>query len=147
MLTQRLPIPPILRGDSMPDERIMFCVRVDPDLAERIRDASYWDRVNITIIIDTGATYTTIPSNVAEELGYDLTLADSVRLTTAAGIINAPLLQVESINVQGYAVRNIRVVVLPTGVGPREGLLGLNFLKHFKYTVDASRNEFRIERP
>ena len=26
----------------------MFCVRVDPDLAERIRDASYWDRVNIT---------------------------------------------------------------------------------------------------
>ncbi len=49
MLTRLLPIPPpIQRGKAMPDERVMFCVRVEADLAEKIRDASYWDRVNIT---------------------------------------------------------------------------------------------------
>ena len=48
MLTRQLPIPPLIqRGKAMPDERVMFCVRVEADLAEKIRDASYWDRVNI----------------------------------------------------------------------------------------------------
>ena len=46
MLAQQLhPIPPRQRGEPMPDERVKFTIRVDPDLAEKLRDASYWDRV------------------------------------------------------------------------------------------------------
>jgi clan AA aspartic protease (TIGR02281 family) len=103
-------------------------------------------RGSYTFIIDTGATYTTLPSQVAAELGYDTSRAQQIQLSTAGGVISAPLLQIHSLDVGGYSVRNLQVVVLPPGVGPAEGLLGLNFLKHFKYTVDASRSEFRLER-
>ena len=102
---------------------------------------------DVTFIIDTGATYTTIPAGVAAQLGYDLSRASTINLRTASGTLAAPLIQLSSIDVQGYAVSNMKAVVLPDGVGPREGLLGLNYLRHFKYTVDASRNEFRLQRP
>jgi clan AA aspartic protease (TIGR02281 family) len=98
-------------------------------------------------IIDTGATYTSIPWDLALALGYDLASARKIDVGTAAGPIAAPLILVQSLNVGGYSVRNLEVLVLPSGAGTGAGLLGLNFLKHFRYGVDSRRSEFRLERP
>lgn len=57
--------------------------------------------------------------------------------------MQAPLVRIASLDVHGYVVRNLQVLVLPNGTPP---LLGLNFLKYFRYTVDATRREFRLER-
>lgn len=102
-------------------------------------------REKFDFIIDTGATYTAIPSSMAEQLGYELRRVPRVNVRTAGGVIAAPLIQMSSVDVGGYVVRNIRVLVLPSHL--RAGLLGLNFLNHFKYSVDAQRSEFRLERP
>jgi clan AA aspartic protease (TIGR02281 family) len=98
-------------------------------------------------IVDTGASFTSIPWDVALALGYDLVNARRLDVTTAGGPISAPLIQVQSVNVGGYSVRNLEVLVLPVNVGSGAGLLGLNFLKHFRYSVDSRRSEFRLERP
>jgi clan AA aspartic protease (TIGR02281 family) len=100
-----------------------------------------------SFIIDTGATYTTIPEGLARTLGYDTSKAKHVQVMTVGGQLSVPTIQVESVSLGGYLVRNLEVLVIPENVGPESGLLGLNFLKHFKYSVDASRNEFRLERP
>ena len=98
-------------------------------------------------IIDTGATYTTVPSDLAQALGYDLSRAAQINVATAGGALSVPLIQVQSVSLGGYTVRNLEVCVIPSGLGPDFGLLGLNFLKHFKYSMDSGRNEFRLERP
>jgi clan AA aspartic protease (TIGR02281 family) len=119
-----------------------------PPGSRAIRTEAVIDAVRACpFIIDTGATYTSIPWDVALALGYDLASARRLDVSTAAGPIASPLIQVQSINLEGYSVRNIEVLVLPPGAGTGAGLLGLNFLKHFKYGVDSRRGEFRLERP
>jgi clan AA aspartic protease (TIGR02281 family) len=101
----------------------------------------------LPFIVDTGATYTTIPSEMAQALGYDLSRAPQINVATAGGALSVPLIQVQSVSVGGYSVRNLEVCVIPSGLGPDFGLLGLNFLRHFKYSMDSARSEFRLERP
>jgi clan AA aspartic protease (TIGR02281 family) len=98
-----------------------------------------------TFIIDTGATYTTIPSSLAQELGYTVG-PPQYAIATAAGIISVPMIRIQSLSLGGYSVHNLDVLVLPTEIGPDVGLLGLNFLNNFKYGVDSARSEFRLER-
>ncbi len=102
-------------------------------------------RENVTFVIDTGATYTAIPLAAATRLGYDVEGAPRRTVRTASGLSTVPVLRVESVDLEGYAVRNLEVLVLPTN-GPKVGLLGLNYLNHFRYSVDSARREFRLER-
>ncbi len=104
-------------------------------------------RRELNFIVDTGATYTAIPASVAEELDYDVKRAPRARVTTAGGVIEVPVIRMESISLGGFTVRNLRVLALPDRIAPGIYLLGLNYLNHFKYTVDAQRREFRIEAP
>ena len=102
-------------------------------------------RQEAPFIIDTGATYTALPERLATQLGYDLRRAETVRVTTAAGSLEVPKIQLRSIDVGGYTVRNLQAIVLPASVGD-VSLLGLNYLKFFRYAVDSKRGEFRLER-
>jgi clan AA aspartic protease (TIGR02281 family) len=84
---------------------------------------------------------------MALEMGYALSPdLEHVTIGTANGTILAPVVLLESVNLHGYAVRNIKAIVLPAKSSARIGLLGLNFLDHFRYSVDAGRREFRLER-
>ncbi len=99
-------------------------------------------------LIDTGASYTMLPLEVVQALGYVISDKSVVGLQTANGPILAHKIVIQSLNLGGYSVRNLEVVVVPRAqIGDGKGLLGLNFLNNFRYTVDASRNEFRLERP
>jgi clan AA aspartic protease (TIGR02281 family) len=98
-------------------------------------------------IIDTGATYTSISQHMADVLGYQITATtERVVIGTANGIIMAPVVMLESVNLRGYAVRNVKAVVLPERAQTQLGLLGLNFLEHFRYSMDPGRREFRLEK-
>ena len=121
-----------------------------PQGSKSIRTEAVVDEsVTFTFLIDTGATYTSIPADLARTLGYDTTSVRLPRVTISGvgGVFEVPMIRLASLNLGGYAVRNLDVLVLPKALGPDFGLIGLNFLKHFRYTVDATRSEFRIERP
>ena len=133
----------LARVDDALRRRDAVIIPIQPTSA--LRTGALIDDARYNFIIDTGATYTAIPSALAVELGYDLRRATKVVVRTAGGAISAPLIQVQSLSLEGYTVRNLRVLVLSSGLS--EGLLGLNFLNHFKYSVDATRQEFRLERP
>ena len=102
---------------------------------------------NENFIIDTGASYTAISESLARKLGYAYERGERVNVTTANGRMQVRRIRLGSVSLQGYAVHNLPVIVLPDTTGRSLNLLGLNFLNNFRYSVDSNKGEFRLERP
>jgi len=86
----------------------------------------------VSALVDTGATYVSIPYERAEELGLDpATLEYSVRMQTANGIQRAAVVTLDEVELQGIRVRQVRAIVAP----PRamaDVLLGMSFLNKLR---------------
>jgi clan AA aspartic protease (TIGR02281 family) len=93
-------------------------------------------------ILDTGATYTSISREMAEELGLDLENAPKVRITTANGRIEVPKVTLHSVTVNGLEARDVEATVIDIRKGSSfSGLLGLSFIKKFKLTIDPGAGQ------
>jgi len=82
-----------------------------------------------TFLIDTGASYTVITPQMAESLGVAPS-ADSptVPVTTANGVLNAPVVRLRNVSLGGMQVDNVDAVVTHLGDTPQiSGLLGMSF--------------------
>ncbi len=87
----------------------------------------------IKMILDTGATITTIPIESAIAIGCDPTKSKRrIEMITASGTEYAPIVTVPKIEFLGFALHNIDAIChnLPPQ-SPASGLLGLNVLKNF----------------
>jgi clan AA aspartic protease (TIGR02281 family) len=92
----------------------------------------------IDMVLDTGAVYTVIAWDVAKDIGYDPAISERrMPIVTANGIIEAPLITVQSIRIRDLGAESVDLIChdIPeiTGI---EGLLGLSFLKHFRTLID-----------
>lgn len=100
----------------------------------------------IKAAVDTGATYTMIPWDIAEALGYKPEISkEKVTLITASGVETAPVVEIKKINFLDENVDNVPVVChdLP----PKSyvvGLLGSSFLRHFKIIMDYRKGSLEI---
>lgn len=99
-------------------------------------------------VVDTGASYTLISNALARELAIDVGPgARTLPFQTANGLINAPVTHLESIAVGGMEIRD-----LPTAVHDAvpdsqvAGLLGLNFLSHFRMDIDTQKGVIHLEK-
>lgn len=94
-------------------------------------------KVWVNFIVDTGASYTSIPAAAAESLGIRVDRMRKTRITTANGEKAVPYFILGSLDVSGLVLKDSFALVndLPP---PDEsyGLLGLNFLDKYHYTVD-----------
>lgn len=106
------------------------------------------ERVEATLVYDTGATYTCIDEALAAELGLVLVGARYVEVSTANGVVCRPLASLQFIEVGGARVEGpLDVVVLEAQpADTARGLLGLNFLRSFITEVDLERGtvSFRL---
>ncbi|MEM9384658.1 MAG: aspartyl protease family protein [Pseudomonadota bacterium] len=93
-------------------------------------------------ILDTGASITAISPRVAAQLP-GLVSRGTVRLTTANGEVDAPLVTLPTLDVAGARVAQLDVVVLDS-LASYDGLLGLSFLDHFNMELDRNRNEMTL---
>ena len=92
----------------------------------------------IDMVLDTGAVYTVIAWDVVKDVGYDPAISERrMPIITANGVIEAPLITVQSIHIADIQAEVVDVIChdIPeiTGI---EGLLGLSFLKHFRTLID-----------
>jgi predicted aspartyl protease len=84
----------------------------------------------VDLILDTGATHTIIDETVAFRLGYDLSSAPTVSLTTVSGTTQASVIAIRQIFALGETVGDFQVLALPLPIQLRaDGLLGLDFLR------------------
>ena len=100
----------------------------------------------IRMILDTGASYTLVNPEALAFAGYDLAVeTQRRRITTASGIEYVPFITVTEIAALGQQVANVAVCghSLPGGL-PAEGLLGLNFLRHFNVHLNFLDGQLEI---
>lgn len=96
--------------------------------------------------VHTCATYTMVPWEIAEALGYEPAYSKrKVTITTASGIEKAPLITVDNVSVLGNEAENVDCVVheLPE-MSRVDGLLGLSFLKRFRVCIDFGKGNLEI---
>jgi len=91
------------------------------------------------LALDTGATVTVVSRRIASNLA--LSTLGVTKVGTVAGVIAVPLARLGSLKVGDAQVHDLVVSVHDFSTDPRiEGLLGLDFLKHFHVSLDARRS-------
>lgn len=99
------------------------------------------------LIVDTGATYTTISEDLAFDAGIRSDSTNSrINLFTAGGKVQAELGVARRIRVGNTGRDDVRVVVhtipdLPDGI---DGLLGLSFFDRFLVRLDHSNQQLHL---
>lgn len=103
-------------------------------------DATLNERLNVTLLLDTGATSTIISPGKAKILGISPTDEDPIYTVMVFGgeKIKVPFVSLEKIKVGGSLVKNLMIGVyedLPYASNIH-GVLGTDFLNFFKMSID-----------
>ncbi|MFC1603121.1 TIGR02281 family clan AA aspartic protease [Pseudomonadota bacterium] len=99
-------------------------------------------RQSFRFILDTGATFTVISSDTAQKLGIVLSPNQpTMQISTANGIVQAPTIILNAVNLHGALVERVPAVVL-NELNGFDGLLGLSFLNHFN--IDINQDEGKL---
>ncbi len=97
--------------------------------------------VEVTFLIDTGASHVAIPAHLAEPLG--LSQGRPVQLLTAAGPVTAHATQIDAITLGGITMHRIGGSLNPAMTGDFI-LLGMTFLRHLDFTQQSDRLILRV---
>ena len=106
-------------------------------------------KYELKMILDTGATNTTIDSNALYLLGHDLKDSiGTVEIETANGIIETEVFEIDSFSSLGIDKVKFEIQVydfIAHGIfSDYNGLLGLDFLEGTKFCIDTNENTISI---
>jgi clan AA aspartic protease (TIGR02281 family) len=97
-------------------------------------------------LVDTGASYVTIPSKAVESLGLEIDRSVPMqKLITAAGVIEAPLVNIDAITLNGWTEFDIQAYVVDMPNKSGLGLLGLNYLNRFRMDLNTQAGVLMLE--
>ena len=98
------------------------------------------------LLLDTGASLSIISVKLLDVLGipYQPT-SRTAWFSTAGGRIKAPIITLDSLALDGVVVENIEVGVIGEFDNKKfDGLLGMNFLRHFEFFIDQSEHKLQL---
>ena len=107
------------------------------------------NKYELNMVLDTGATNTTIDSNALYLLGYDLKdNIGTVEIETANGIIETEVFELDNFSSLGINKSKFQIQVydfLAHGVfSDYNGLLGLDFLDGIKFCIDTTSDTISL---
>ena len=109
-------------------------------------DAVLNRHLTLPLMLDTGADFTVLTKQAAQELRLrTLERLPKLPFSTAGGVVNFPITTLQSLRVGTAEARDVAVAIDTDG-HMRVGLLGMSFLRHFKMTVDHQRGQVKFER-
>jgi clan AA aspartic protease (TIGR02281 family) len=102
------------------------------------------DRLKRYFVVDTGASFTLISRQIADELGIIMgENSPSIPASTVSGFILTPLVTLSSIRVGKAEIKDVDVAVytMPSG---NDGLLGNSFLNKFRVMIDSVNGKMTL---
>ena len=105
-------------------------------------------KVSTKMVLDTGASLTTISAKLASRIGLKPKAGDPpVRLTTADGtVVEAKRLVIPSVRVGKFTIQNVECAVMPAEKGDVDPLLGQTFFKYFKVEYSAEARKLSLKK-
>ena len=122
------------------------------------RDAEY-ELIVVTILIDgrhvfkmlldTGATHTTIDSNTLYMIDYNSKdVAETTEIETGNGVVEVGILEIAALSSLGLTRKKFPVQIydfLSHGIfSDYNGVLGLDFFKDVKFCIDMKKNTITV---
>jgi uncharacterized protein YgiM (DUF1202 family) len=102
--------------------------------------------VKTYMMLDTGATLTTVSSALAKKLR--LVSGQKISMTTPGGMTTANLSRLGSLKVGNAEAHSLMVAIHNFSPHPRtEGVLGLNFLSQFQTSIDSKNQRLILSSP
>ena len=98
-----------------------------------------------TLILDTAAVMTTLVPNVAESIGYTEALRVGWSVTRTAAAEERGYIVRAQLSALGFTLPSHRIVVADLGYGI-DGLLGINFLRHFNLELRFADRRILVEK-
>ena len=98
------------------------------------------------MLLDTGARRTLVHPDLAGEIGLDVRDVSGLEVIGVAGPAPASMATIDAVSLFGLTVRDLEVVCFP--IHRRlgfQGILGMNFLRHFNFTVDNDSEAITFE--
>jgi predicted aspartyl protease len=98
------------------------------------------------LVLDTGAAATTLTPRVIEKVGSpDVTDSRRPRVSPAIGEEHGYWLRVAELTVLGVRTPTFPLTVFPLGHKDIDGLVGMNFLRHFNFEVRPADRQILVE--
>ncbi|MFK7817327.1 MAG: TIGR02281 family clan AA aspartic protease [Planctomycetaceae bacterium] len=100
------------------------------------------------MVLDSGASLIALPWTVAKDLSVKIKPSDRpIRLQLADGRqISGTLVVLENVRVSGFEVGKVEAAVLGPEARFAEPLLGMSFLKHFKFEIKPNESTLTLIR-
>ena len=98
----------------------------------------------VKLILDTAAVLTTIVPGIAESIGYSEALRVGWSVTRTAAAEERGYIVRAEVSTLGFTMPNHRVVVADLGYGI-DGVLGINFLRHFNLEIRFAERRILVE--
>lgn len=94
-------------------------------------------QVDAQLVLDTGASSTVLHAPLAERLGIEPKINTQIRVASGE-MVNAQAVNIDTISVGPHQLQGMRTLIIrhQGPQTPHQGLLGLNFLSQFPYSVD-----------
>jgi clan AA aspartic protease (TIGR02281 family) len=98
------------------------------------------------LVVDTGASATTLVPELIERIGY--TQQDSfkkAKVHTAVREEQGYWIRVAELTVLGVSTPDFALAVFPLGHENVDGLIGMNFLRHFNFEIRPAERRIVVE--
>jgi clan AA aspartic protease (TIGR02281 family) len=107
-----------------------------------IVQATINDSLTVSLMIDTGASISLLSEQAFAEVEQytQVNYLQDITLNTAGGVVTASIYQAESLSIQGYLVSDFVFAVSEHVGSSNDGLLGMNYLRAFEFTIDQRNN-------
>lgn len=110
-----------------------------------IVDGTLNGTVSGPMLIDTGASYCVLTRDTAQKLGVKWRGRRTIPVATANGQVDADLIEIDAVQLRGARLSGVDAVIMDAVEPPLIGIIGLNFLTRYRFSVDLAEGTLRLE--
>lgn len=96
-------------------------------------------RIEIELVVDTGASYIVLPESMIDSLGLDGDSMDERMMQSVNGRVNAKLGRLSALEFGNEIIRNVEVAFIEDELLGGVKLLGMNVLNRYRITLDDQK--------